>query len=108
MITAMRSEQITTANTATLAIRVTNATTGMMIRILARVMERVERQVKAMNEEWNLGGGLANVCNSAMRKLHYAGHQLEERNRTIVNLESYEVTAMIWALTEYMKRRGMN
>lgn len=60
-----------------------------------------------MSEEWNLGGGLANVCNSVMRKLHYAGHQLEERNRTIVNLESYEVTAMIWALAEYMKRRGM-
>lgn len=107
MITAMRLEQITTVNTATLAIRVTNATTGMMRRILARVKGHVEGQVKAMNEEWNLGGGLANVCNSVMRKLHYAGHQLEERNRTIVNLESYEVTAMIWALAEYMRRRGM-
>lgn len=64
-------------------------------------------QVKTMNEEWNLGGGLANVCNSVMRKLNYAGHQLEERSRTIVNLESCEVTAMIWALAEYMKRRGM-
>lgn len=60
-----------------------------------------------MNEEWNLGGGLANVCNSVMRKLHYAGRQLEERNRTIVNMESYEVTAMIWALDEYMRRRQM-
>ena len=62
---------------------------------------------KVKNELWNLGDGLPNVCNSVMRKLQYAGYQLESRNRTIVNLESYEVTAMIWALTEYMKRRGM-
>ena len=34
-------------------------------------------------ELWNLGDGLENVCNSVMRKLHYAGHVLEERNRTI-------------------------
>lgn len=56
---------------------------------------------------WNLCDSLPNVCSSVMRKLQYAGYQLESRNRTIVNLESYEVTAMIWALTEYMKRRGM-
>ena len=61
----------------------------------------------AMSNEWNLGDGLPNVCDSVMRKLQYAGYQLESRNRTIVNLESYEVTAMVWALTEYMKRRGM-
>ena len=59
------------------------------------------------DKPWNLGDGLPNVCNSVMRKLQYAGYQLESRNRTIVNLESYEVTAMVWALTEYMKRRGM-
>ena len=55
-----------------------------------------------MCEAWNLGGGLKNVCNSVMRKLQYAGYQLEERERTIINLDSYEVTAMIWALNEYM------
>ena len=55
-----------------------------------------------MSESWNLGDGLENVCNSAMRKLQYASHQLEERNKTIINVDSYEVTALIWALSEYM------
>lgn len=56
-------------------------------------------------ELWNLGDGLENVCNSVMRKLHSAGHQLEERNRTILNIDSYEVTVMIWAMNEYMHNR---
>lgn len=51
---------------------------------------------------WNLGEGLENVCNSVRRKLHYASHQTEERTRTIINLDSYEITAMIWAMNEYM------
>ena len=55
-----------------------------------------------MSEAWNLGDGLENVCKSAMRKLQYAGHQLEERERTIINVDSYEVTALIWALNKYM------
>ena len=55
-----------------------------------------------MSESWNLGDGLKNVCNSAMRKLQYAGYQLEERNKTIINVDSYEVTVLIWALNEYM------
>ena len=55
-----------------------------------------------MSEAWNLGDGLENVCNSVMRKLRYAGHQLEERNKTIINVDSYEVTVLIWALNEYM------
>ena len=58
-----------------------------------------------MRDNWNLGDGIGNVCNSALRKLHRAGHQLEDRNRTIINVESYEVTAMIWAISEYMRRR---
>ena len=56
-----------------------------------------------MSESWNLGDGLENVCNSVMRKLRYASHQLEERNKTIINVDSYEVTALIWALSEYMR-----
>ena len=56
-----------------------------------------------MSEAWNLGDGLENVCNSVMRKLQYAGNQLEERERAIINLDSYEVTALIWALSEYMR-----
>lgn len=55
-----------------------------------------------MNEKWNLGDGLENVCNSVMRKLRYASHQLEERERTIINMDSYENTVLIWALSEYM------
>lgn len=53
-------------------------------------------------ELWNLDDGLENVCNSVIRKLYYAGHVLEERNRTIINLDSYEVTAMIWAMDDYI------
>ena len=55
-----------------------------------------------MSDKWNLGDGLENVCDSAMRKLRYASHQLEERERTIINMDSYEVTAMIWAMNEYI------
>lgn len=60
-----------------------------------------------MSESWNLGDGLEYVCKSVMRKLQYAGAQLEERERTIINLDSYEVTAMIWALDNYMRSRKM-
>lgn len=59
-------------------------------------------ELQETKELWNLGDGLENVCNSVMRKLHHAGHVLEERNRTIINLDSYEVTAMIWAMNEYI------
>lgn len=55
-----------------------------------------------MSDKWNLGDGLENVCNSAMRKLRYTSHQLEERERTIINMDSYENTVLIWALNEYM------
>ena len=55
-----------------------------------------------MSDKWNLGDGLENVCDSAMRKLRYASHQLEERERTIINIDSYENTVLIWALNEYM------
>ena len=59
-------------------------------------------ELQETKELWNLGDGLENVCNSVMRKLHHAGYVLEERNRTIINLDSYEVTAMIWAMNEYI------
>lgn len=58
-----------------------------------------------MNGKWNLGDGLENVCNSVMRKLFYAAYQLEDRERTIINLDSYEVTVLIRSLDEYMKGR---
>jgi len=56
-----------------------------------------------MNGEWNLGDGLENVCNSVLSKLFYAAYQLEDRERTIINLDSYEVTVLIRSLDKYMK-----
>lgn len=55
------------------------------------------------NEPWNLGDGLSNVCNSVMRKLDYALFQLDDRNRTIINLDSYEAMAMYYAMKKYME-----
>lgn len=58
-----------------------------------------------MTDEWNLGSGLVNVCNSCLRKLEYAGWQTETRERTIINLDSYEITALIWAIRKYIAER---
>lgn len=58
------------------------------------------------NEPWNLGDGVSNVCNSVMRKLDYALFQLEERNRTIINLDSYEAMALYYAMKECMDKGG--
>lgn len=66
----------------------------------------VEEKGEPMTD-WNLGDGLPNVANSIRRKLSYAGHQLEERERTILNVDSYEVTVLVWALSEYMERKGI-
>lgn len=55
-----------------------------------------------MSDVWNLGDGLENVCRSVLRKAHYASHQVEERSRTIINLDTYEITALIWAMNEYI------
>ena len=54
---------------------------------------------------WNLGDGFGNVCQSVMGKLNYASYQLESRERTIVNFDSYEVTALIWAMQKYLAER---
>ena len=45
------------------------------------------------DKNWNLGAGLPNVCESVMRKLNGAGWRLENGPRTILNVDSYEVTA---------------
>lgn len=58
-----------------------------------------------MSEEWNLADGLESVCRSAMQKLYYASHQTEERTRTIINLDSYEITALIWAMRDYLHNK---
>ena len=59
-----------------------------------------------MSDAWNLGDGLENVCRSVLRKAHYASHQVEERSRTIINLDTYEITALIWAMNEYILQKG--
>lgn len=59
-----------------------------------------------MSEPWNLDEGLENVCRSALKKLHYASFQTEERPRTIVNLDTYEITALIWAIQDYITDCG--
>ena len=53
-------------------------------------------------EHCALGDGLENVCRSVLRKAHYASHQTEEKPRTIINLDAYEITALIWAMNEYI------
>lgn len=58
-----------------------------------------------MVNEWNLGNGLANVCNSCLRKLNLAGWQTETRNRTIINLDSYEITVLTWAMQKYIEEQ---
>ena len=59
------------------------------------------------DKNWNLGAGLPNVCESVMRKLNGAGWRLENVPRTILNVDSYEVTVMYRAMVEYMEKRGM-
>ena len=54
-----------------------------------------------MSDDYNLGSGLENVCRGILRKLYYASNQLEDRERTIINVNTYEVTALIWALDEF-------
>ena len=56
-------------------------------------------------KEWNLGDGLPNVCESVMRKLDGAGWRLENGPRTILNVDSYEVTVMYRAMQEYMEKK---
>ena len=65
--------------------------------------EQTERR-EQMSDAWNLGDGLENVCRSVLRKAHYASHQTEERPRTIINLDAYEITALIWAMDEYIRK----
>lgn len=59
------------------------------------------------DKNWNLGDGLQNVCESVMRKLNGASWRLENGPRTIMNVESYEVTVMVRAMQEYMEKRGI-
>ena len=53
-----------------------------------------------MKEPWNLDDGLGNVCASVLSKMHHASYQLEvkDKDKTIVNLDTYEITAIAWAI----------
>lgn len=53
-----------------------------------------------MKEPWNLDDGLGNICASVLSKMHHASYQLEakDKDRTIVNLDTYEITAIAWAI----------
>lgn len=55
--------------------------------------------------EWNLGEGIVNVCKSIINKLDYAGFQTEDRPRTIINLDSYEITVLYWAMQDYIQNK---
>lgn len=63
--------------------------------------------MKMDKKNWNLGDGLQNVCESVMRKLNGAGWRLENGPRTIMNVDTYEVTVMVWAMRDYMEKRGI-
>ena len=63
-----------------------------------------------MKEPWNLDDGLGNVCAIVLSKMHHASRQLEvkDKDRTIVNLDTYEITAIAWAVEHYIKERIRN
>lgn len=69
--------------------------------------EQTEKRNRVMKEPWNLGNGMSYVYDSIRRKLNYASHQLEDRPRTIINMDSYENTVLIWALSEWAERKGL-
>lgn len=56
---------------------------------------------------WNLGDGLGNVIWSLLEKANYASWQLENRERTIINIDSYEATALIYALSEIIEKYSL-
>ena len=58
-----------------------------------------------IKKEWDLGDNIGKVYESVRKKLSYAGYQLEERDRTIINLDTYEVTVLCWALSSYFQKK---
>ncbi len=62
-----------------------------------------------MMDGWNLGEGLGNVCWSALDKLNNTSIQFEFHNRkyAVMNMHDYEVTAMIYAMSEYIERHEL-
>ena len=56
---------------------------------------------------WNIGPGLGNVAWSLLDKANYAGWQLEDKSRAILNIDSYEDTVLIYALSEYIEKHNL-
>ena len=56
---------------------------------------------------WNIGNGLGNVAWSLLDKANYAGSQLEDKPRAILNIDSYEDTVLIYALSEYIEKHNL-
>lgn len=61
-----------------------------------------------IKKEWDLGDNIGKVYESVQKKLNYAGYQLEDRERTIINLDSYEVTVLQWSLSSYFQKKTVN
>lgn len=59
---------------------------------------------ETLNQGWNLGDGLRNVAWSLLDKANAASWRLENSNRTIINVDSYEAIVMIRALSEYIEK----
>lgn len=61
-----------------------------------------------MNKDnYNLGDGIKNVFATINNKLMGAGFRLESKDNTIININDYEHTLLVWALYEYAKQRGI-
>ena len=68
-----------------------------------------EQKEDGMKTKWNLGDGLGNVCWSALDKLNDTSYQFEmlERKKALINLDSYEVMALISAMSDYIEKHGL-
>lgn len=59
---------------------------------------------ETVHQGWNLGDGLGNVAWSLLDKADATTWRLENSNRTIINVDSYEAIVMIRALSEYIEK----
>lgn len=56
---------------------------------------------------WDLGPGLGNVAWSLLDKANSASWRLENNSRTIINIDSYESTVLIFVLSEYIEKYNL-
>lgn len=60
-----------------------------------------------MGEELKSCPFCGNVVWSLLDKANYAGWQLEDKSRAILNIDSYEDTVLIYALSEYIEKHNL-